>query len=94
MIASPENTSSQHIDILAELSSKLIDEGFIEQFKQCANAKQALQLMLQKPQSAANNPEANKGFIIGVTSQRSIDKKLTCSQAHPITIDPKAGHAK
>jgi len=67
MIASPENTSSQHIDILAELSSKLIDGGFIEKFKQCVNAQQALQLMLQKPQPEENATAANKGFIIGVT---------------------------
>jgi PTS system fructose-specific IIC component len=67
MIASPENESEHHIDILAELSSKLIEDGFIEQFMNAKSEAQALTILLQKKKTISVSKTPNKGFIIGVT---------------------------
>lgn len=66
MIASPEGAADHHIDVLAELSSKLIEDGFIDALQQAKSPKQALALLLEKKQK--NNIVAtDKGFLIGVT---------------------------
>ncbi|MGF1777176.1 PTS fructose transporter subunit IIABC [Vibrio nomapromontoriensis] len=68
MIASPDGGDNHHIEVLAELSSKLIEEGFIENFLNADSPQSALNLLLEKPQ--ASIPETNtekQGFIIGVT---------------------------
>jgi PTS system fructose-specific IIC component len=67
MIASPNNTSDHHIDVLTALSSKLIEEGFIDKFLNAKNEREALDILLQKVEAKVNAPIANKGFIIGVT---------------------------
>ncbi len=67
MIASPDNGADHHIEVLAELSSKLIEQGFIEQFMQASSEQQALELLLAKSESDTQNPAADKGFLIGVT---------------------------
>ncbi|KJY88162.1 PTS fructose transporter subunit IIC [Vibrio neptunius] len=67
MIASPDGGADHHIEVLAELSSKLIEEGFIERFMQANSAEEALELLLAKPQDLQDNPEADQGFLIGVT---------------------------
>ncbi|NRB66408.1 MAG: PTS sugar transporter subunit IIA [Vibrio sp.] len=67
MIASPDGGADHHIEVLAELSSKLIEEGFIERFMQASSAEEALELLLTKPQDLQDNPEADQGFLIGVT---------------------------
>ncbi|QFT35439.1 MULTISPECIES: fructose-specific PTS transporter subunit EIIC [unclassified Vibrio] len=67
MIASPDGGADHHIEVLAELSSKLIEEGFIEHFMQASSAEEALELLLAKPQVLQDNPEADQGFLIGVT---------------------------
>ncbi len=68
MIASPDGGDNHHIEVLAELSSKLIEDGFIDAFLGAANSQDALALLLAKeePQPVAEAP-ANQGFIIGVT---------------------------
>ena len=68
MIASPDGVSNHHIDVLAELSSKLIEQDFIDKFINAKDEKQALNLLLQQ-KSVPNvaTPAADKGFIIGVT---------------------------
>lgn len=66
MIASPDGGADHHIEVLAELSSKLIEDGFIENFMQAANAKDALALLMAK-KTPAPCVTANKGFLIGVT---------------------------
>ncbi|HGH8160414.1 TPA: fructose-specific PTS transporter subunit EIIC, partial [Vibrio cholerae] len=68
MIASPDGGDNHHIEVLAELSSKLIEEGFIEAFLNTKNSEQALELLLKKsaPTPLANQAES-KGLIIGVT---------------------------
>jgi len=67
MIASPDNGSNQHIDVLAELSSKLIEDGFIDKFINAKNAAQALKILLEKVEPTTASTAPTKGFIIGVT---------------------------
>ncbi|EPF9726152.1 PTS fructose transporter subunit IIABC [Vibrio fluvialis] len=68
MIASPDGGDNHHIEVLAELSSKLIEDGFIDAFLSTTTSEQALALLLakQEPQPTAS-AEESKGFIIGVT---------------------------
>lgn len=68
MIASPDGGDNHHIEVLAELSSKLIEEGFIDAFLNASNTEEALALLLakQEPQPVLS-AEESKGFIIGVT---------------------------
>jgi len=67
MIASPDGGSNHHIEVLAELSSKLIQDGFIEQFLAIESEEEALEKLLKKVEPTNDNPIADKGFIIGVT---------------------------
>ncbi|WP_070970497.1 fructose-specific PTS transporter subunit EIIC [Vibrio sonorensis] len=67
MIASPAGGDDHHIEVLAELSSKLIEEGFIDAFLACETSEEALELLLLKKETSDINPEQNKGLIIGVT---------------------------
>ncbi|MFA0190672.1 fructose-specific PTS transporter subunit EIIC [Vibrio lentus] len=68
MIASPDGGDNHHIEVLAELSSKLIEEGFIESFMNAQSEEEALELLLTKPEpSETENNVEKQGFIIGVT---------------------------
>ncbi|MFV0448401.1 MAG: fructose-specific PTS transporter subunit EIIC [Vibrio sp.] len=66
MIASPDGGSNHHIEVLAELSSKLIEPGFIDNFLAAKSQKQALDLLLAKNKEKAVTT-GDKGFLIGVT---------------------------
>jgi len=66
MIASPNGGDNHHIDVLAELSSKLIEPEFIPHFIAATSTKEALELLLAKPLQVDNKP-ADQGFLIGVT---------------------------
>ncbi|AHE50357.1 pts system, fructose-specific IIABC component [Aeromonas hydrophila 4AK4] len=66
MIASPAGGANHHIEVLAELSAKLIEEGFIDALLAAKNPAAALALLLEKREEQAA-PAADKGFIIGVT---------------------------
>ncbi|SBS66600.1 PTS fructose transporter subunit IIABC [Vibrio atlanticus] len=68
MIASPDGGDDHHIEVLAELSSKLIEEGFIESFMNAQSEQEALELLLTKPEPSETETNVEKqGFIIGVT---------------------------
>ncbi|WP_019614733.1 PTS fructose transporter subunit IIABC [Psychromonas ossibalaenae] len=67
MIASPLNGGDHHIDVLASLSSKLIEDGFIDKIMQAESSQEALSLLLAKKQAAVAAEGQSKGFIIGVT---------------------------
>lgn len=67
MIASPDGGDNHHIEVLAELSSKLIEPGFIEQFLDCQDNHAALELLLTKQPETASSQAPTKGLIIGVT---------------------------
>ncbi len=66
MIASPDNGDNHHIEVLAELSSKLIEDGFVEQFLAAKTEKEALALLLEEKEQVATQAQT-KGLIIGVT---------------------------
>ncbi|MDR6994337.1 PTS system fructose-specific IIC component [Aeromonas salmonicida] len=66
MIASPAGGANHHIEVLAELSAKLIEEGFIAKLLAAKTPAAALALLLEKKEEQAA-PVADKGFIIGVT---------------------------
>jgi PTS system fructose-specific IIC component len=67
MIASPDDGSNQHIDVLVELSSKLIEDGFIDKFINAKNAAQALEILFEKVEPSVASTAPTKGFLIGVT---------------------------
>ncbi|MBK0019486.1 PTS fructose transporter subunit EIIC [Kosakonia sp. S42] len=57
MIASPEGGANQHIEVLAELSTRLLEPGFIDQMKNVSSKEEAMLLLekgteLPKPKSA------------------------------------------
>ncbi|HIF9411739.1 TPA: PTS fructose transporter subunit IIABC [Photobacterium damselae] len=66
MIASPDGGANHHIEVLAELSSKLIEDGFIDAFLAAKTPKEALNLLLADKKEVVA-VEQNKGLIIGVT---------------------------
>jgi PTS system fructose-specific IIC component len=67
MIASPENGSDHHIEVLAELSSKLISDGFVDRFLAAQSESEALEILLAKVEPTVIDGASNKGFLIGVT---------------------------
>lgn len=67
MIASPEGAADQHIEVLATLSSKLIEDDFIAQFMNATTPKEALTLLMETNISPLATPKQNKGLLIGVT---------------------------
>ncbi len=67
MIASPAGGANHHIEVLAELSAKLIEEGFIDALLAAKTPTDALALLLEKKEPQVAAPAADKGLIIGVT---------------------------
>ncbi|HHQ4895225.1 TPA: PTS fructose transporter subunit IIABC [Aeromonas veronii] len=67
MIASPDGGANHHIEVLAELSGKLIEEGFIAKLLAANTPADALALLLTKKEEQSAAPTTSKGFIIGVT---------------------------
>ncbi|ENM5894736.1 PTS sugar transporter subunit IIA [Vibrio mimicus] len=67
MIASPDGGDDHHIEVLAELSSKLIEEGFIDAFLNAETSEQALEILIKKSERVTTTAEKSKGLIIGVT---------------------------
>lgn len=67
MIASPDGGANHHIEVLAELSGKLIEEGFIAKLLAANTPADALALLLAKKEGQSAAPTTSKGFIIGVT---------------------------
>ncbi|MCL9780171.1 fructose-specific PTS transporter subunit EIIC [Vibrio sp. S4M6] len=67
MIASPDGGANHHVEVLAELSSKLIEEGFIQRFLNATDEGEALELLLAKDQTEHAEPSEENGFLIGVT---------------------------
>ena len=67
MIASPERGADHHVEVLAEISSKLIEEGFVARLQAAQSRSEALELLLEKTEKAVVDHENSKGFLIGVT---------------------------
>ncbi|MGL4735791.1 MAG: PTS fructose transporter subunit IIABC [Enterovibrio sp.] len=68
MIASPENGGDHHIEVLAQLSGKLLEEGLIARLMAAADPKEAVALLLEPKEAVAPvATPAQQGFLIGVT---------------------------
>lgn len=67
MIASPENNANHHVEVLAELSTKLIEPDFISQFLNAKNSAEALELLLMPTEKKETIEQGKKGYLIGVT---------------------------
>lgn len=67
MIASPGNNANHHVEVLAELSTKLIEPDFISQFLNAKNSAEALELLLMPTEKEENIEQEKKGYLIGVT---------------------------
>ncbi|QFI53931.1 PTS fructose transporter subunit IIABC [Aeromonas simiae] len=67
MIASPAGGADHHIEVLAELSTKLIEEGFIARLLRATTPADALAMLLEGKQDRAIDKVADQGFLIGVT---------------------------
>ncbi|WP_075181033.1 fructose-specific PTS transporter subunit EIIC [Pantoea sp. 1.19] len=66
LIASPAEGANQHIELLAALSSRLIEAGFMAQLLAAATPADALTLFSHRPQ-AIDPANATRGLLIGVT---------------------------
>lgn len=66
MIASPTNGGDHHIEVLASLSSKLIEPGFTQALL-AANTPCDVMALLTKPSQQTDHNGPKKGLIIGVT---------------------------
>ncbi|HGF7365882.1 TPA: fructose-specific PTS transporter subunit EIIC [Vibrio cholerae] len=55
MLASPDGEDHHHIEVLAQISSKLIEEGFVEQLKSAESVEQALALFIHPHHSTLSS---------------------------------------
>ena len=67
MIASPANGANQHVEVLAELSSRLIEEGFIKRLLAAPTPAAAAELFYTASVAPAVSRPADQGLLIGVT---------------------------
>ena len=67
MIASPAGGADHHIGVLAELSSKLIETGFVDAIMAAKSSREALALLTAKAAPVTAPSGVSKGFLIGVT---------------------------
>lgn len=67
MIASPEKASNFHVEILAKLSSKIVEPTFLENLRRATSNEEALALLVADDKASQPTVTATKGFIIGVT---------------------------
>ncbi|MCG9663207.1 PTS fructose transporter subunit IIABC [Vibrio mediterranei] len=67
MIASPEKASNFHVEVLAKLSSKIVEPTFLENLRSATSNEEALALLVADDKASQPTVEATKGFIIGVT---------------------------
>lgn len=68
MIASPSGNANHHVEVLAQLSAKLIEDGFIDKLHQAKTSAEVLALFLSKNKAhTLVDSHSSKGFLIGVT---------------------------
>ncbi|SEF86131.1 PTS fructose transporter subunit IIABC [Vibrio hangzhouensis] len=67
MIASPEKASNFHVEVLAKLSSKIVEPTFLENLRGATSSEEALALLVAEDKTSQPAMAATKGFIIGVT---------------------------
>ncbi|OLQ94562.1 PTS fructose transporter subunit IIC [Vibrio ponticus] len=67
MIASPKQASNFHVEVLAKLSSKIVEPTFLENLRNAQTNEEALALLTAEEKVEPVQASASKGFIIGVT---------------------------
>ena len=67
MIASPEGSTNLHVELLAKISNKLIEHGFINKIMAATTTEEALDLLMEQKKVKEVKTSTSKGFIIGVT---------------------------
>lgn len=67
MIASPEGSTNLHVELLAKISNKLIEHGFINKIMAATTTDEALELLMEQKKAKEVQTSTSKGFIIGVT---------------------------
>ncbi|WP_094751379.1 fructose-specific PTS transporter subunit EIIC [Psychromonas sp. CD1] len=58
LIASPDGGDNQHIEVLAQISTKLIEDGFIDKLRQAKSIDAAYALITAKEKKAQTKPQA------------------------------------
>ena len=64
MLASPDGDDNHHIEVLAQISSKLVEDGFIDKLKSAKTEAEALQLLTSntvEPQPTIHEPALSEG---------------------------------
>lgn len=65
MLASPDGDDHHHIEVLAQVSSKLVEDGFIKKLKATENVTQAWELLTDiKSNESADKVEATTEFAV------------------------------
>ncbi|MBA5763763.1 PTS sugar transporter subunit IIA [Vibrio sp. 404] len=59
MLASPDGNDHHHIEVLAQVSSRLIEDGFVEQLKAAQSEQEALELLMGTDSHAAGSDYDN-----------------------------------
>ncbi|MBV8041029.1 fructose-specific PTS transporter subunit EIIC [Pluralibacter sp.] len=69
MIASPERACEMHIEVLAQLSSKLVDDDSVSRILACRSVHEIIDYFCQPEEKPAVTPPSrpSRGLIIGVT---------------------------
>ncbi|MFQ2148428.1 PTS fructose transporter subunit EIIC [Aeromonas jandaei] len=83
MIASPDGGANHHIEVLAELSTRLLEPGFIEQMKAATTTEQVLALLKQGPSVAKPAPTAKPAATAPVEpTERTFKDRLNTMKQH------------
>lgn len=67
MIASPENGSDEHIEVLASLSSCLIKPGFTESLLKAKSEEEVVNIIIADETRSSSEKPVDAGLLIGVT---------------------------
>ncbi|HHQ4694125.1 TPA: PTS fructose transporter subunit EIIC [Aeromonas veronii] len=83
MIASPDGGANHHIEVLAELSTRLLEPGFIEQMKAATTVEQALTLLKQGPKAEKPAPATKPAATAPVEpTDRTFKDRLNTMKQH------------
>lgn len=67
MIAAPNDATDSHVDILSQLTSKLLDDELLENLKNAASNEEIYKLLINEKEVVTTNAVKSNKFIIGVT---------------------------
>lgn len=87
MIASSEQGDDSHIETLAKVSARIIEEAFIDQLMACKSSQQAYDLILCEKRANIENPHSmQKSSSSSLIRRRLIKSKehLLCGTSHMI----------